>query len=114
MVVPDVFGVLIEAIFLIYPIASDRCCEDGWGKSLADFLEGNSPYGKAGTACFACDNFSEGLDLLKPTKKHWLYSCDQYWKKLQPISDWFYFLERIGKQRKSYSNLGLAVADYGF
>ena len=59
------------------------------------------------------DNFSEGLDLLKPTKKHWLYSCDQYWKKLQPISDWFYFLERIGKQRKSYSNLGLAVADYG-
>jgi len=59
------------------------------------------------------DNLSKALDLLKPTKKHWLYMNDQYWKKLQPISDWFYFLERIGKQRKSYSNLGLSIADYG-
>jgi hypothetical protein len=37
---------------------------------------------------------------------HWLYILDQYWKPLQMIDEWYYFLKPIGMQRPSWSDLG--------
>ena len=51
------------------------------------------------------DLYTWTLPLLKNTRKHWIYSLDQIWKILQPISKWYCFDIRIGKQRPSYSDL---------
>ena len=52
------------------------------------------------------DLYTWTLPLLKTTRKHWIYALDQIWKILQPISKWYCFDIRIGKQRPSYSDLG--------
>lgn len=41
------------------------------------------------------------------------YINDQYWKPLQPISNWYYSLKRVGLQRPSFSNLTNDYVDYG-
>jgi glycosyl transferase, family 25 len=61
------------------------------------------------------DTLQEGLALFEQhPHAHWLYINDQYWKRLQPNSVWLYSLKRIGKQRASYSDLGLHHVDYGY
>lgn len=57
-------------------------------------------------------NLEEALSKLIETREHWLYMNDQYWKNIQPQSKWYAFKVRIGKQRKSYSNLGHQNANY--
>ena len=52
------------------------------------------------------DLYTWTLPFLKTTQQHWIYSLDQIWKLLQPISNWYCFDIRIGKQRPSYSDLG--------
>lgn len=37
---------------------------------------------------------------------HWIFTNDQYWKRLQSTDRWYYFLERLGYQRDGYSDLG--------
>ena len=60
------------------------------------------------------DNLTEAVTKYKLNPRmHWLYINDQYWKRLQPVSEWFYFLKRIGKQRKSYSDLKKCIIDHG-
>jgi GR25 family glycosyltransferase involved in LPS biosynthesis len=56
----------------------------------------------------------EGLNLFKiyPHNTH-SYIIDQYWKSLQPYSNWYYSLKRVGKQRPSFSNLEKCNVDYG-
>ena len=44
---------------------------------------------------------------------HHSYILDQYWKPLQPISNWYYSLKRVGLQRPSFSNLTNDYVDYG-
>jgi glycosyl transferase family 25 len=51
--------------------------------------------------------------LLEETKAHWLYANDQCWKGLQQQDRWFYFKNRIGKQRASYSDNSMSFMDYG-
>jgi hypothetical protein len=53
------------------------------------------------------NRWSEGLALYEqnPTV-HWLYILDQYWKPLQMVDEWYYFLKPIGMQRPSWSDLG--------
>jgi len=51
--------------------------------------------------------------LLEETKAHWLYANDQCWKSLQKTDRWFYFKNRIGKQRASYSDNSMSFMDYG-
>lgn len=58
------------------------------------------------------DCIEYGSEMLKQTGHHWLYVNDQIWKKLQQDDKWYYFLERIGKQRKSFSELSRSVVDY--
>lgn len=51
--------------------------------------------------------------LLESTKAHWLYANDQCWKTLQKQDQWFYFTNRLGKQRASYSDNSMSYMDYG-
>lgn len=44
---------------------------------------------------------------------HWQFINDQSWKPLQPNSRWYYSLQRIGKQRPSWSDLSGRFVDYG-
>ncbi len=60
------------------------------------------------------DTLEEGYrGFLANPDVHWIYIIDQYWKRLQPGSRWYYSLKRIGKQRASYSDLAGRVTDYG-
>ena len=51
--------------------------------------------------------------LLESTKAHWLYANDQCWKTLQKKDNWYYFANRLGKQRASYSDNSMTYMDYG-
>jgi hypothetical protein len=42
----------------------------------------------------------------------WVYILDQYWKKLQPESEWFAYKVRIGKQRPGFSDLRNAFVEF--
>jgi GR25 family glycosyltransferase involved in LPS biosynthesis len=48
--------------------------------------------------------FKFTIPLLFTTRQHWNYANDQIWKTLQPIDNWIYFKQRIGKQRPGYSD----------
>ena len=51
-------------------------------------------------------NYEEGLALLEqPEYNHPKYAVDQYWKKLQPISRWYGFTPKLGKQMSSVSDI---------
>ncbi len=50
--------------------------------------------------------------MLEQTHQHWLYMNDQYWKSLQPNSNWFAFTPRCGKQRGSFSDNSGKYEDY--
>jgi len=58
-------------------------------------------------------NFKEALPRLIQTDQHWNYSCDQSWKTLQPVSEWFCLNKRIGIQRSSFSDIAKRVVFYG-
>jgi glycosyl transferase family 25 len=51
--------------------------------------------------------------LLENTKAHWLYANDQCWKSLQKKDNWYYFKNRIGRQRASYSDNSMSFMNYG-
>lgn len=62
-------------------------------------------------------NYDEGIAYLEPiTSKldnvRGPYCIDQYWKKLQHPSAWYEFHPKLGKQRKSYSDIQNGVMDY--
>ena len=60
------------------------------------------------------NRLEEGLRLFKLySSDHHSYILDQYWKPLQPISNWYYSLKRVGAQRPSFSNLTNDYVDYG-
>lgn len=57
-------------------------------------------------------NFKEGLILLENNHDNKGYVLDQHWKSLQPDSNWYTFNPKLGKQRKSYSDINYEVVDY--
>lgn len=59
------------------------------------------------------DNFKEGLFYLESTNINHEYSIDIYWKRLQPISNWYCLKPKIGKQMKSYSDTCYQLIDHG-
>ncbi len=59
------------------------------------------------------NHLKEGYKYLEPTRHFWLYTNDVYWKTLQAKDNWFYFKNRIGIQRKSFSDNSGVVTDYG-
>jgi glycosyl transferase family 25 len=41
------------------------------------------------------------------------YCCDQYWKPLQAVSEWYIYKNRIGRQRVGFSDIEKMVVFYG-
>jgi hypothetical protein len=63
-------------------------------------------------------NFKEGAEKLEEAynagiKDFGQYCVDQYWKQLQPGSNWYIFFPKLGKQRKSVSDIAGGIVDYG-
>jgi glycosyl transferase family 25 len=50
--------------------------------------------------------YEESIILLEATHKHWIYTNDQSWKKLQPITNWYCFTKKMGTQIEGVSNTG--------
>jgi len=40
------------------------------------------------------------------------YCCDIHWKRLQPLYNWYAFNPKLGKQRKSYSDIERCEVNY--
>jgi hypothetical protein len=57
--------------------------------------------------------WEEAIPKLEQTGEHWNYALDQVWKALQPTSQWFYTMNRMGKQRGSYSDISYVFMDRG-
>lgn len=55
--------------------------------------------------------WEEGLNNFITTGMHWLYACDQCWKKIQN-EKWYIFKQRIGLQRPSYSDCSNTFVNY--
>lgn len=57
------------------------------------------------------DNFKTGVELLQENydgvagEKGMPYCVDQYWKKLQPVSNWYIFEPKLGKQQDGNSDI---------
>jgi len=58
------------------------------------------------------DTFNYAVPLFKKTGQHWNYAIDTVWKELQIIDNWYYFINRIGRQRKSYSDICKRVVEH--
>ena len=59
------------------------------------------------------NHWEKGLIKLEETNDDTKYACDQYWKELQKIDNWYCFKIRIGKQRESYSDIQKVIVNYG-
>jgi glycosyl transferase family 25 len=52
------------------------------------------------------------IKMFEETNDDTKYTCDQSWKYLQEKDNWYCFKMRIGKQRKSYSDIQKGITDY--
>jgi GR25 family glycosyltransferase involved in LPS biosynthesis len=59
------------------------------------------------------ENLKESKDLLVQHGHPELYAHDQYWKRLQPQSNWYFFTPPLGYQYANFSDINKAFADYG-
>lgn len=57
--------------------------------------------------------YEYAIPLLSTTAEHWNYANDQIWKCLQKKDNWYYFTQRIGRQRPSYSDNSECFMDHG-
>lgn len=55
--------------------------------------------------------YEETFPLLLKTGEHWNYMNDVIWRKLQAVHTWYYFKERIGKQRACVNDNGGVFTD---
>jgi len=59
-------------------------------------------------------NWETSLELLKLLPDDYgIYAIDMYSKRLQPCSNWYFSLKRVGKQRPGFSNIEKCEVDYG-
>ena len=59
------------------------------------------------------DLYSYSVNMFERHDQHWIYSIDQSWKQIQPLTNWVCFEERLGKQRASMSDNTCVFTDYG-
>ena len=95
-----------------------------WNKQLANthmhtikrVIEGQAASGYVLTRDFApilLKTLKEGLDKLIETTNIPLYANDIYWKKLQPLHNWYIPVPALGYQYANYSNISQKVMDIG-
>jgi len=59
-------------------------------------------------------NFKDGCKLLEQDyNNNGIYAIDQYWKRLQSISNWFMFEPTLGRQRESFSDIQGGIINRG-
>lgn len=58
-------------------------------------------------------NFKESESNLSAGHDYCIYALDQYWKKLQPHSNWFICNPKVGYQMESYSDISKFVVNHG-
>lgn len=58
------------------------------------------------------ETIENATEPLEQTGAHWLYVNDVVWCKFMEDRRWFYFKERLGYQRPSFSNLSGRFVDY--
>jgi len=59
-------------------------------------------------------NFKDGCKLLEQDyNNNGIYAIDQYWKRLQSISNWFMFEPTLGRQRESFSDIRGGIINRG-
>jgi glycosyl transferase family 25 len=58
------------------------------------------------------NQWENAIKLFEETNDDTKYTCDQSWKSLQEKDNWYCFKTRIGKQRKSYSDIQKEIIDY--
>ena len=65
-------------------------------------------------------NYRDGAKLIEQSYKigksdalQGPFCIDQYWKRLQPQSNWYVFSPKLGVQRESHSDIQGGVVDYG-
>ena len=58
------------------------------------------------------EQWEYGVKMFEKTGDDTKYTCDQSWKVLQEKDNWYCFKLRIGKQRKSYSDIQNGITDY--
>lgn len=75
-------------------------------QSAADYLINKHYYDKL------IELYEFAIPLLASTRKHWIYACDMIWHQLQEKDRWYYFKNRIGKQRNGYSDIGQKMVIY--
>jgi GR25 family glycosyltransferase involved in LPS biosynthesis len=60
------------------------------------------------------ENFRESQrEIEKHGHPHWYLCFDMWMKKLQPKSEWYCTLPKIGKQKACYSDIEKKITDYG-
>lgn len=57
------------------------------------------------------ENYYESSLMLEQTGMHWIYAIDMYWSRLMEKDQgrWLYFIQPLGYQRESYSDLERVV-----
>jgi GR25 family glycosyltransferase involved in LPS biosynthesis len=58
------------------------------------------------------ENFKESAVLLEQSRHTPSHALDMYWKRLQPISKWYIFNPKFGKQCASYSDIECKDVNY--
>ena len=76
----------------------------------AQTLSGYSVSKKFAPTLLSC--FKESIDLLEKGHSVGTSCIDQHMKKLQPLSQWYCFHPKIGKQMCSYSDIENTIVDY--
>lgn len=95
--------------------------ESAQNTSLLKVLDGQTAAGYCVTKDFAptlMKNFQEGARHLEAGfdttgRQVGSFCIDQYWKKLQPLHDWYVLHPKMGKQRESYSDIEGKIVNYG-
>jgi hypothetical protein len=101
-----------DVVMLSYNLFKSEPYNDRFGRALdVHTASGYIVHSRFYTTLIA--TMEEGYRLYCETGAHWLYMNDQFWKRLQPTSRWYYSLLRAGKQRAGYSDLGQKFVDNG-
>lgn len=58
-------------------------------------------------------NYKEGIDKFKKLNRRMKHLCiDIYWKRLQPLSNWYVLYPKLGHQRPGYSDIEKCNVEY--
>jgi len=82
---------------------------------LTKIVDSQTTSGYLINRCFVnklIENIKEGARLLRIHNHPPKFAIDQYWKHLQPSSEWYSFNPKIGKQMESYSDIEGKIMNY--